>query len=80
MSGVTRWQIATTYFASHPGPSFVLALLTACIGLVFLSGWIPVSPNRLYFVGHEWIMAVLCWAMAIFFALCAWSGLRRRGR
>ena len=58
-------------FASRPVSSVVLALLLVIMGLVIVSGLVPTSPNRRYFPGHEWLLATVCWAAAIFFGYCA---------
>jgi hypothetical protein len=63
-------------FAEHPAASIVLALLLVCIGIAFVSGWIPDSPHRQHFPGHQWVMAGLCWSMALFLAACASLGCR----
>ena len=66
-------------FAKYPWATAVLALLTLCLGFVFVNGWVPNSLNRPYFPGHEWFMAAVCWALALFFAYCARLGFRQNG-
>jgi hypothetical protein len=61
-------------FASRPWSSAVLALLFVVIGLVVVSGLVPESPNRKYFPGHEWLLASVCWILALFFGYCAARG------
>jgi NADH:ubiquinone oxidoreductase subunit H len=58
----------------------VLATLVIIIGLLFLSGWVPVSPNRRYFAHHAWVMALCCGVLALFLANCARAGFERRRR
>ena len=66
-------------FAEHPAASIVLALLLILLGLAFACGWIPDSPHRRYFPGHQWVMAVLAWLLALFFAFCAYLGFKKKG-
>jgi len=66
-----------TPFIEHATASIVLALLMGAIGLAFASGWIPDSPQRQYFPGHQWVMAGLCWFMMLFLVTCACIGYRR---
>ena len=65
-------------FAARPWSSLVLALLMLCLGALVLSGWIPSSPNRRYFPGHEWVLASLCGVVGLFFAHCARVGLGKQ--
>jgi hypothetical protein len=65
-------------FAARPWSSAVLAAVMLSLGLAFVSGWVPISANRRYFPGHEWFMALLCWAVALFLVRCARAGLRDR--
>ena len=61
-------------FSSRPLSSAVLALLLLVMGVVMLSGLVPISPNRKYFPGHEWLLAAVCWVLALFFGYCAAKG------
>ena len=63
-------------FVSRPRSSAVLALLMVLLGVILVSGLVPPSPNRRYFPGHEWLLASLCWALAVLFAVCAFRGLK----
>ena len=69
---------AVERFSKHPWACLVLATLLVVIGVLFPSGWVPTSPNRPYFPGHEWVMAALCLASGAFFAYCAIAGLGKR--
>jgi hypothetical protein len=62
-------------FVSRPRSSAVLAVLLVLLGIVFVSGVIPDSPNRRYLPGHEWLLASLCWVLALLFGYCARQGL-----
>jgi hypothetical protein len=48
------------------------------IGVVVVSGVIPLSPNRKYFPGHQWLIASLAWLLAVLFGYCAAKGLKSR--
>lgn len=63
-------------FAARPRASAVLAVLLVAIGLIIVSDLIPTSANRKYFPGHEWLLASISWAMALFFGYCAAKGRR----
>ncbi|MGA7750315.1 MAG: hypothetical protein WCA63_09220 [Gallionella sp.] len=65
-------------FADRPRSSALLALLCVVLGVVFISGLVPLSPNRRYFPDHEWLLAALCWALAALFGYCATIGLKSR--
>ncbi len=65
-------------FVNRPRSSAVFTLLLIVMGLVSISGLVPLSPNRSYFPGHEWPLAVLCWAVAVLFGYCAITGLKSR--
>ena len=67
-------------FVDRPRSSAVLALILVVMGLVSISGFVPLSPNRWYFAGHVWLLASLCWALAAFFGYCAITGLKSRLR
>ena len=67
-------------FASRPTSSAVLALLLLVMGFIMLSDLVPTSPNRRYFTGHEWLLAAICWALALFFGYCAAKGRGLRQR
>jgi NADH:ubiquinone oxidoreductase subunit H len=71
---------ASDDFAVRPWLSVVLAALVVALGLLFISGWVPVSPNRRYLANHAWVMALCCGALAVFFANCARIGFQRRRR
>ena len=40
-------------FAERPLASVFLAVLMLCLGVVFVSGFVPTSLNRPYFPGHQ---------------------------
>ena len=61
-------------FSSQPLASAVLAVLLVLMGLAVVSGLVPMSPNRRYFPGREWLLASICWALALFFGYCAAKG------
>jgi len=65
-------------FAAYPWLSVVLAVLIAVLGIVFMSGWVPVSANRRYLVNHAWVMALCCGALAVFLGNCARLGFGYR--
>ena len=67
-------------FVARPRSTAVLALLFIVLGIVFISGLVPLSPNRRYFPGHEWILALLSWALAVLFGTCALIGKKSRPR
>ena len=69
---------ATDEFAARPWLSAVLAGLIIALGALFVSGWVPVSPNRRYFTGHAWVMALCCGVLAVYFANCARLGFGHR--
>jgi NADH:ubiquinone oxidoreductase subunit H len=71
---------ASEEFAAHPWLSVVLAVLIIFLGLLFMSGWMPVSPNRRYLADHAWVMTLCCGALAVFFVNCARLGFGRRRR
>ena len=65
-------------FAEHPVPSIILALLLVFISIAFVAGWIPDSPHRRYFPGHQWVMAGLSGLLALFLAACACLGCKSK--
>jgi hypothetical protein len=67
-------------FVDRPRSSAVLGLILVVMSLVSISGFVPLSPNRRYFAGHETLLASLCWALAVFFGYCAFTGLKSRSR
>lgn len=67
-------------FVTHPKSSVVLAVLLILIGIAFVSGWFPDSPNRRYSPGHHWLMAGLSWLVACFFLACAFLGFKQRNK
>jgi hypothetical protein len=67
-------------FVDRPRSSAVLALILVVMGLVSISGLVPLSPNRRYFAGHEWLLALLCWVLAVLFGYCGITGLKSRLR
>jgi hypothetical protein len=73
-----KLRSASEDFAARPWLSAVLALLILGLGALFISGWVPISPNRPYFRGHVWVMTLCCVALAVFFANCARIGFGRR--
>jgi hypothetical protein len=74
------FRSASEEFAVRPWLSAVLAGLIGILGILFMSGWVPVSPNRRYLADHAWVMALCCAALAVFFANCARIGFGRRLR
>ena len=73
-------QRASQPFVDRPKTSAVLALLLVAIGLAFACGWIPESPNRRYFPGHQWLMAALNWLTALFFLVCSFIGFKKKNQ
>jgi hypothetical protein len=69
-----RSSKSVVLFSSRPLASAVLAVLLVAIGLIFVSGLVPTSPNHKYFPGHEWLLAIVCWALALFIGYCAAKG------
>ena len=63
-------------FSARPTSSLVLAIVMLVIGGVFISGLLPTSQK--YIAGHDWYMAALCGAGAVFFIYCAVLGIRQR--
>lgn len=61
-------------FSSRPLSSAVLAILLLGLGLVIVSDLVPASPNRKYFPGHDWLLAIVTWGLALFFGCCAAKG------
>lgn len=72
--------VSIRVFIRRPRSTAVLALLFLVLGLVFVSGLIPMSSNRRYFVGHEWVLASISWIMALLFAYCSARGLKLLSR
>lgn len=64
-------------FSARPRSSAVLAVLLLVLGLVCVSGLVPLSPNRRYFPGHAWLLASVCWVLAGFLGWCAARGRHR---
>lgn len=67
-----------TLFSARPLASAVLAFLCVLLGVVSVSGLIPTSPNRSYFAGHDWLLALLCWGLAVLLAYCAILGRKHQ--
>ena len=67
-------------FEAKPWSSATLALLCLVIGIVSISGLVPLSPDRRYFPGHQWVLALLSWLLAVLFACCAAKGFKMRSR
>lgn len=67
-------------FVARPRSSAVLALLAILLGVIVLTDLVPTSPNRIYFYGHQWVLAGLCWSLAFFCATCAIKGLKERNK
>lgn len=67
-------------FVTRPRSSAVLAILCVVLGIVSISGLVPLSPNRWYFPGHEWLMATLGGVLAFIFGSCAFKGFRSQSR
>lgn len=65
-------------FVVKPRASAALALLCLVIGIVSVSGLVPLSPDRRYFPGHQWVLALLSWLLAVLFACCAAKGFKMR--
>ena len=69
---------AVAMFSSRPRASMVLAVLLLVLGLMIVSGLVPTPPNRQYFPGHEWLLAIVSWALALFFGYCAARGRKHK--
>ena len=69
---------AIKLFSQRPISTALLAIVVAGLGFVFVIGWVPDSPNRRYFPGHEWLIAAICWGLALFFGYCCYLGFRDR--
>ena len=67
-------------FVARPRSSAVLALLCIVLGIVSISGLVPLSPNRRYFPGHEWLLASLSWVLAVLFGYCVLIGMKSWSR
>jgi len=67
-------------FVARPRSSVALALLCVVIGILFMSGHVPVSPNRKYLPGHQWLLASISWILAVLFGYCASKGFKMRSR
>lgn len=65
-------------FAKRPISTAVLALVVVVLGFVFIGSLIPPTSGYRYLPGHEWTMAVVCWAFALFLAWCSYLGFRRK--
>ena len=63
-------------FVEHPRGTALLALLLVIMGIVSACGLVPLSANRPYFPAHKWVLAALCWAVAISLGYCAAVGLK----
>lgn len=63
-------------FVERPRRTALLALLLVVLGVISISGLVPLSANRQYFPGHAWLLAGLCWAVAISLGYCAAIGLK----
>lgn len=69
---------ARDLFEPRPCSSLIMALLWIVLGAVSISGLVPTSPNRLYFPGHECILAGICLIAAVFFIQCAYAGFKSK--
>jgi len=67
-------------FVAKPWSSAALALLCLVIGIVSIRGLVPLSPDRSYFPGHQWVLALLSWLLVVLFACCAAKGFKMRSR
>ena len=67
-------------FVARPRSSAVLALLFIVLGIVSISGLVPLSTNRRYFPAHEWLLASLSWVLAVLFGYCALIGMKSGSR
>jgi hypothetical protein len=65
-------------FLEQPRLVAVLSLLLAVMGIVLIGGTIPESGVRRYLPGQQWLLAVLCWALAVLFGHLAWRGWKSR--
>jgi uncharacterized protein (DUF486 family) len=63
-------------FSARPVASAVLAVLLLALGLLIVSDLVPTSPHRRYFPGHEWLLAIVSWGLALFIGYCAVKGRR----
>ncbi|MGB8326377.1 MAG: hypothetical protein WCE48_02230 [Steroidobacteraceae bacterium] len=64
------------FLVARPRSSAVLALLFATLGGIAVSGIVPLSLNRPYFAGHEWVLAFLSWLAAAVCGYCAFKGMK----
>src|SRR5690606_22609386 len=67
-------------FVKRPRSSAALALLCVVLGIVSISGLVPLSPNRWYFPGHEWLLVSLSCVLAFIFGYCAFKGFKSQSR
>jgi hypothetical protein len=67
-------------FVARPWSSAALAVICAVIAVVAVSDLVPLSPNRRYFGGHQWLLASLYGLLAGLFGYCAVKGLKARAR
>jgi quinol-cytochrome oxidoreductase complex cytochrome b subunit len=72
-----RLSTAINAFSSQPWRTLLLALLVLLMAFLALSGWLP--PSKKDFPGHEFLLAGLCAALALFFVICAVIGFRKNG-
>ena len=75
-----RAQSFLRIFVARPWSSAALAVICAVIAIVAVTDLVPLSPNRRYFGGHQWLLASLYGLLAVLFGYCAVKGLRLRSR
>lgn len=67
-------------FSAAPRTSCLLALFFIVLGVIAISGVLPVSENRKYFPGHDWVLALISWGTAVFFGYCGFMGFKSDSR
>jgi hypothetical protein len=77
---VVRARSFLGIFVARPWSSAALAVICAVIAVVAVTDLVPLSPNRRYFGGHQWVLASLYGLLAALFGYCAVKGLRVRAR
>lgn len=65
-------------FTTRPISSLLLAILCIILGAVSISGLIPLSPNHIYFSGHDLVLTSISWALALYFLFCWLKGINNK--
>ena len=71
---------AVQLFAGRPKSTAILAFVVAGLGFVFISTLVPATSAYRYLPGHDWVMAIVCWGLALFMAYCSYLGFHRNRR